>query len=116
MTSPKDARRERALQRLRSQVSVTLSPHARIRARELAFHEVEVLACVAAPQQTYGGGPAHPDGRRIYQRGDCTAVVDESSRTVITVLLRSPHPWTHGVHDRRRYPSPASNQAVTTAP
>jgi hypothetical protein len=105
MTAPAVVRRrERALQRLRDATSVRVSQHAAARALELGFHEAEVLSCVAAPEQTYVGSSDHRQGRRLYQRGDCTIVLDEANRTVVTVLLRSASPWQHGVHDRIRCP------------
>lgn len=95
-------RQRRALERLRRQAGIILSPHAQHRARELGFHESDVLRCVLAPEQTYGSGPRYPSGRRTYQRFDCACVVDTTAGVVVTVLLRHRQPWQHGVHTRHR--------------
>ncbi len=94
-------RQQKALARLRQQANVTLSPHAQQRARELGFHECDVLRCVISPEQTYGGSPRHPKGRRTYQRRDCACIIDTTHRIVVTVLLRHYEPWRHGTHTRR---------------
>jgi hypothetical protein len=105
MTSPARVRRQQqAARRMRERVPVHFSVHARARMQELGFHETEVLQCVAAPEQTYAGDPAHPPGRRIYQRHDCAVVVDDSTRTVVTVLLRTTSWWQHGLHTHRTHP------------
>jgi hypothetical protein len=96
----RDERRRRALERLRCQADIILSPHAQHRARELGFHESDVLRCVIAPEQTYTSGPCYPPGRRTYQRSDCACIVDTAVGIVVTVLLRHNQPWHHGVHTR----------------
>jgi hypothetical protein len=101
----REARQHRALLRLRRQADVTLSPHAQQRALELGFHETDVLRCVLSPEQTYGGDPRHPKGRRTYQRRDCACIIDTAHRIVVTVLLRHAEPWRHGTHTRRAMPT-----------
>jgi|GEM_PF-5308377 len=93
-------RQRRALERLRHQAGVTLSHHAQHRARELGFHESEVLLCVISPEQTYGCGPRYPSERRTYQRIDCACIVDTTLGVVVTVLLRHNKSWQHGIHTR----------------
>lgn len=93
-------RQNRALERLRRQAGIVLSPHAQRRALELGFHETDVLQCVIAPEQTYDSGPRYLSGRRTYQRFDCACVVDTAVGVVVTVLLRRNQPWRHGVHTR----------------
>lgn len=102
------ARRERALNRLRAQAGVVLSQHALVRAKELGFDESEVLRCVESPEQTYGGDPRYPGNRRVYQRQDCVCVVDRTTRTVVTVLLRAYGAWQHGTNTRRNTPRACS--------
>lgn len=67
--------------------SWTLSSHARTRMHERNFGPEEVLRTVAAPQVNY----PHPDGngRYIYVRDDCRAVVDPRGKVVITVIDRN---------------------------
>lgn len=101
----REARQRKALARLRQQANETLSPHAQQRARELGFHESDVLRCVISPEQTYGGAPQHPKGRRTFQRRDCACIIDTTHRIVVTVLLRHAEPWRHGTHTRRTMPS-----------
>ncbi|MFE5108464.1 hypothetical protein [Streptomyces sp. NPDC056663] len=93
-------RQRRALERLRRQAGVILSPHAQHRARELGFHESDVLLCVISPEQTYGSGRHYPSERRTYQRLDCACIVDTAVGVVVTVLLRHNQPWRHGIHAR----------------
>ena len=93
-------RQRRALERLYHQAGIVLTPHAQHRARELGFHESDVLRCIIAPEQTYTSGPRYPPGRCTYQRLDCACIVDTAAGVVITVLLRQPQPWQHGVHTR----------------
>jgi len=95
------ARQERALQRARSMSGVTLSGHAAMRAGELGFHETEVLDCVRYAEQTYCAHPSYGPNRRVHQRGDCACVVDLVAQEVVTVLLRTPNDWSHGLHTRR---------------
>lgn len=99
-TRGRAARQDRALLRLQRRAGVTLTPHAQYRARELGFHESEVLRCVISPEQTYGSGPEYPQGRRTFQRHDCACVVDTTAGIVVTVLLRCHQPWKHGMHTR----------------
>lgn len=94
-------RRERALNRARARAGwAYLSEHAVDRARELGFHETEVLECIAAPENTYPCHPAHGRSRRIFQRGACCCVVDTTTQTVITVLIRTSEEWVHGHHTK----------------
>lgn len=72
-----------------------------MRALELGFHETEVLDCVRDAEQTYCAHPGYGPQRRVYQRGDCACVVDLTLREVVTVLLRTPDDWCHGVDTRR---------------
>ncbi len=77
-----------------------LSDHARQRAAELGFHEVEVYACIANPETVYPGAPSHGPGRLVYRRGGCACVIAEASRVVVTVLLTLQRDWVHGVDTR----------------
>lgn len=110
----REERQRRALERLRHRADVTLTPHAEHRARELGFHESEVLQCVISPEQTYGSGPQYPPGRRTYQRRDCACIVDTAARVVVTVLLRHCQPWRHGTHTRAL--TRGDNQCTGTSP
>jgi len=63
-----------------------LSDHARERAEERHFTEVEVLEAVNRPETTY---PClHPDykGAWMHRRGRCCVVVNRETGTIITIL------------------------------
>ena len=96
----RQARSERALSRLTRLANVTLSEHASSRAKELGFSHDDVLRCVIRAEQTYCSPPWYGAGRRVYQRGTVAVVVQEESRVVVTVLLRTKHEWSHGVDSR----------------
>lgn len=96
-----DARRERALARLRERADAALSWHALQRAEELGFSEDDVLQAVVGPEQTYCCSSTYGPDRVMHQRADVAVVVDVRDRKVITVLLRTGRPWVHGV-DRRQ--------------
>jgi len=98
--NPRRARQARARIRLEQDANVVLCRHSLERATELGFAIDEVLTCVARPQQTYSCHPYYGADRRMYQRGQMSVVVHESSRTVITVLLKTPARWAHGLHTR----------------
>lgn len=90
-------RQARALARARERAGrAYLTEHAVARARELGFHETEVLACVANPENTYPSHPRYGANQRTFQRGQCCAIVESATNTVITVLLRTPRDWVHG--------------------
>lgn len=98
-------RQERALTRARTRAgSVRLTKHAAMRADELGFHETELMHCIANPENTYPGAPAYGPNRRVFQRGECCCVVDLPAQVVVTVLLRTPAEWEHGMHTRRVLP------------
>ena len=97
----RQARRARALDRLSSTANAILSPHAEHRAAELGFSRDAVLQGVARPEQTYCSPRRYGPDRRVYQRGPVAIVLHEGSRTVITVLLRTPREWTHDIDSRR---------------
>ena len=101
VSSRRAQRQWRALERARDSSGVHLSGHAQQRAAEFGFHETEVLACVARPEQTYTCPARYGPARRMFQRGDCACVVDELNGEVVTVLLRIADSWKHGVDDRR---------------
>lgn len=100
----RNGRRARALDRLTQRANVMIGHHAESRAAELGFSHDDVLHCVWHPEQTYVAPPKHGPDRRIYQRGDIAVVVSETSRVVVTVLLRTRNSWTHGVDTRRSVP------------
>lgn len=101
MNSRREQRQARALARARERAGwAYLTAHAADRAHELGFHETEVLACIAAPENTYPCHPSYGTNRRTYQRGDCCCILDMTTRAIITVLLRTPLEWAHG-HDVR---------------
>jgi hypothetical protein len=98
---PRALRRALAMDRVRETAGgVQLLEHAKRRAAELGFHETDVLACIARPETTYGGHPQYGPGRRVYRRGSCACVVDETLGVVVTVLLNIGRQWTHGVDTR----------------
>ncbi len=73
-----------------------LSYHATVRRLEHRISVDDVLLTVAAPEQTYGcPAPVYGTHRRMYQRGQVAVVVDEKTRTVVTVLPRTTAQWTH---------------------
>lgn len=99
-------RRSLALARAREAAGgVQLVEHAMRRAAELGFHETDVLACIARPETTYGGHPQYGPGRRVYRRGSCACVVDETLGLVVTVLLNMGRQWAHGVDTRTSWPA-----------
>jgi hypothetical protein len=93
--SSRAARRQRALDRLRTTAGVTLSAHAKARRVEHGFSEDDVLLTIARPEQTYGSPASYSPDRRLYQRGRVCAVVDERTRVVVTVLPRIAERWEH---------------------
>lgn len=96
----RQARCDRALDRLTHLANVTLSAHAQGRAAELGFSQDDVLRCVIRSDQTYCSHPSYGPDRRVYQRGAIAVVVHETSRIVVTVLLRTSDDWSHGVDSR----------------
>ena len=97
----RQARCVRARQRLTTAADVTLSPHATVRSSELGFSLDDVLSCVIRPEQTYCAPNSYGPDPRVYQRGAIAVVVQDGDRVVVTVLLRTPDPWVHGVHSRQ---------------
>lgn len=93
--SPRAARRQRALTRLRSAAGVTLCAHAKARRAEHGFSEDDVLLAITRPEQTYGSSASYGPDRRLYQRGPVCVVVDERTRVVVTVLPRIAERWEH---------------------
>ena len=91
----RQVRRQRAALRLCARAGVVMTPHALARQAEHGFTDDEVYGAVAAPEQTYPGGPGHASSRRTYQRGRVAVIVDETSRAVITVLPRVRDRWEH---------------------
>jgi hypothetical protein len=102
-TSPRVRRRERARARLLLAASCSLTDHALLRADELGFSMEEVLRCALRPEQTYSS-TVGPPGRRVHQRGACAVVMETSSATIVTVLLRTQDVWFHGAHTRNHLP------------
>lgn len=100
----RELRRTRAIERLSRQADVVVSAHAQARASELGFSLDEVLRCVMLPEQTYGSPARYGPDRRVYQRGTVAVVVNEGSRVVVTVLLRTVNDWIHGRDARHCIP------------
>ncbi len=87
---PRDARRHRALDRMRLRADVEISGHARKRLAEHGFSEGDVLEVVLSPEQTYTCCQDRygPD-RRMHQRGPLAVVIDTRLRLIVTVLPRT---------------------------
>jgi hypothetical protein len=77
-----------------------LSPHAKERAAELGFNQAEIDKCVQSPEQSYPSHASYGPDRRTYQRGALAVVLALGTQDVVTVLLRTPRTWVHGVDDR----------------
>lgn len=77
----------------------TICRHARARASELGFALIDLLVAAAEPEQSYEQSRYGP-GRWMHQRGDVAVAVNRQTRTIITVVLRRPDQWSHGVHRR----------------
>ncbi len=95
-----EARWLRARQRVLAATNLRMSLHADLRASELGFSVEEVAACVKGAEQSYCSHHAYGPGRRTYQRGPIAVVVEERTRTVVTVLLRQQRQWKHGCDTR----------------
>lgn len=80
------------------QVGATLTQHSRDRVTELGFSIGEIVECLAHPEQSYPSGPDYPGDRRLYQRGGCCIVLEQTDRTIVTILLRRIDRWEHGRH------------------
>ena len=78
-----------------------ITGHARQRARSRGFGLRDVLLTAAGPDLAYEQSNYGP-GRWVHQRGDIGAVVHRSTKTVITVLLRSEVQWDDEDARRRR--------------
>lgn len=103
-TRRRQDRRARADAGAPASASVTLTPHAAGRAYELGFSWQEVAGAVSAPEQSYPCHRAYGPRRRLYQRDDVAVVLAEDTREIVTVLLRRPDRWRHGVDTRTSCP------------
>lgn len=81
-------------------VGTTLSWHARTRAGELGFTAEDIHECARFSEQSYPSHRSYGPNRRTYQRGPLAVVLDEDTKTVITVLLRTARTWQHGFDSR----------------
>lgn len=70
-----------------------LTRHAREQIANRGFRLEDVAATCQLPEQRYTSYDYGPN-RWVYQRGHVALAVDPSTRTVITVLLRSYGSWT----------------------
>lgn len=96
-------RQDRALQRLADTTGAALSRHASYRAGELGFSLDDIYRCIDRPEQTYTCPVRYGPDRRMYQRGIVSVVLHETTRTVITVLLRTGDMWQHDADARRAF-------------
>lgn len=94
--NPRARRQQRARERLLASTRYEVSEHAAVRASELGFALDEVIRCVVTPHQSYPGGPGHRAGRRVHQRDQIAVVLDEETKAIVTVLLRTTARWEHG--------------------
>ena len=99
--NPRQQRQDHALQRLADRTGATISCHALDRAGELGFSLDDIYRCIDRPEQTYACPVRYGPDRRMYQRGSVSVVLHETTRTVITVLLRIEGVWQHGTDTRR---------------
>lgn len=63
-----------------------LSPHAKLRRKQMHVTEHQIEAAIADPDSVYPGAPQHRKARTCYQRGPIVVVVCDRTQQVVTVL------------------------------